>query len=336
MTHSERAALTGELGQVPLWDILQTLQLWSSPGCVEVDGSEELATIHFAGGSIVSARCGLRRDEAAVYRALRLQSGRFTVRRAPEVRRPRMSLPITAAILEGVRRHDECERLRGSLPDEGVLLCWLEGRIPVDLRGGVSDAAELFVVPRTIDEAVRASSEDELSLLQELASFVPRLSKRAVPEFASATVVSASRRSTAGPPRRRKPPALPHRPPAPPLQTEPPIRDDYELIPVAEPDLGHAIAEQSTFEPFVVEPPTTPPALVLARGPNRLPPRALAILAGMATLTTFVVTFAALPAKPAALGSIAPEVARWLDELAGSPPQVVVDGTGKAGPGAAR
>ncbi|MEQ9322188.1 MAG: DUF4388 domain-containing protein, partial [Polyangiaceae bacterium] len=286
-------------------------------------GSQELATLHFDRGRIVSARCGLRRGEAAVYRALRLQEGRFTVRRAKAVR-ARLSLPITAAILEGVRRHDECERLRATLPGEDVILSWLGGRIPVDLRGGASDAAELFVIPRTIDEGVRASSEDELALLEELVAFVPRLSSRELPPHLTPAPTPPAGRALpipSSPPSRRPPPPpsptrAPHGPPG-----APPRRDDYELVPVSERDVGDALADQSTLEPFVFDPASvgssTPPALTPRQRVSSLtamPPRVLAGLAGVATLMTFFATFAILPARSSALTSIAPHVARWMHD----------------------
>lgn len=325
MNEGERAALTGELGQVPLWDILQTLQLWSSPGCVEVDGSHELATLHFCRGTIVSARCGLRRGEAAVYRALRLQRGRFTVRRSDELRGGQLSLSITAAILEGVRRHDECERLRATLPDEGVVLSWLGGRIPVDLRGRVSDVVELFVVPRTIDEAVRASSEDELSLLEELVALVPRLSRRVAPDAASPSTTSSVMTSALplpSPPsaRRGTPPSMPARrtPSAGWGAERAAVHGDDERVPVPEPDRGEALVEQSTFEPFVYEPPADAPSSTSTRAvaprSSGLSPRVLALLVTTATSVTFLATLALLPASPRALGSFAPHVERWLQE----------------------
>ena len=310
----ERAALTGELSQVPLWDILQTLQVWPTPGCIDVDGAQELATIQFHQGKIVGARCGLRRGEAAVYRALRLRRGRFTVRRTAAPRDARLSLPITGAILEGVRRHDECERLRASLPGEHEILSWPSFRVPIDLRGDALDAAELFLVPRTIDDAIRASGADELSLLHVLGTFASRLASRPVPDFVKSVATSPVASSASSPfPEVTLPSAPARRPVAP---VPPPLRDDYELVAVEEPDEAEALVEQSTFEPFTYEP--EQPAETSAANPGHpsrnMPPRMLAALASAATLATFVVTMAVLPSRPAALSSLAPEVARWMQE----------------------
>jgi len=315
-----RAALTGELSQVPLWDILQTLQTWTTPGVIEVDGCQELATLHFEWGRIVKARCGLRRGEAAVYRALRLRRGHFSVRRASASRQAPLALSITAAILEGVRRHDECERVRAQLPDEDVLLSWAFGRVPLDLRGVPREAAELFVVPRTIDEAIRASSEDELSLLEALVPLVVRLASRPVSDVATAMSVAAEASIGAAGVEASSSDA-----PPPPGSEPAPLRDDYELVTVDEPSQDEALVEQSTLEPFIYEPEADG-----ARAPSFLPstdelrqgrgvgrrasPRVLAVLASVAMLLSFSVTSALLPARQVSLISLEPEVARWLNE----------------------
>ena len=99
---------------------------------------------------------------------------------------------------------------------------------------------------------------------------------------------------------------------------EPPIRDDYELVPVPEAEVGEGLTDQTTLEPFVFEPAAASGSLSRptpsSRWATKLPPRALAILAGTATLMTFLATLAVLPARPAALSSLAPHVGRWMHE----------------------
>jgi hypothetical protein len=279
-----------------------------------VDGSHELATLHIQQGCIVQARCGLRRGEAAVYRALRLRRGRFTVRRTSGCAGASLALPITAAILEGVRRHDECERLREALPGEEELLFWPGRRVPSELRGSTRDAAELFVVPRTIGDVIRSSGEDELSLLRELVVLRPRLSSRTAPSVATSLCESIDRWS-ASPPLEPPEPERTRR-----LEPPPALRDDYELVAVAEPRPSEALREQSTFEPFTYAPEpraagASEPIYSSRRARSAtLPPRVLAVLASAATLASFVLTLAVLPARPARLAPLAPEVVRWMSE----------------------
>ena len=166
MTTLEPAALSGELSQVALWDVLQTVQGHPKPGRIDVFAGEdgEHATLHFASSSIVAASCGARRGDAALYRALSITEGRFEVRFDRTIEAT-MRIPIAAAVLEGVGRVDECARLRAALPDEDQALKLVDG-LPSGIKPKQAAVAALFGVARSVEEAVLQSSMDELELLE--------------------------------------------------------------------------------------------------------------------------------------------------------------------------
>ncbi|MCA9543118.1 MAG: DUF4388 domain-containing protein, partial [Myxococcales bacterium] len=100
------ARFYGQLADVSVVDLLQTLEAGGKSGTVTVRGPQ-VGRIFFTEGRVIDAQAGKRGGAEAVYRMLTWGEGRFEVDfRQPE-RPHRIETTVQALLLEGMRRVDE-------------------------------------------------------------------------------------------------------------------------------------------------------------------------------------------------------------------------------------
>ncbi|MCG8592617.1 MAG: DUF4388 domain-containing protein [Proteobacteria bacterium] len=110
----------GQLGQLPLTDLLQLFQVNRKSGRIQLTrdhgGQEEQGLVVVSEGDVIQAAAGGVEGEKAFYRLLTWRRGQFAFRPGRVDESPRILSPTHALIMEGLRQLDEWERLAGKLP----------------------------------------------------------------------------------------------------------------------------------------------------------------------------------------------------------------------------
>ncbi|MEK7705536.1 MAG: DUF4388 domain-containing protein [Myxococcota bacterium] len=125
----EQGAVSGSLDQISMPDLLQIFSVNRRTGSLQLtEGpAAQAAEVFLHEGRIVEAASGPARGEKALYRIVGWDRGRFVFlpdRRAPSVS---ISASTDGLLMEGLRQHDELNRLAPELPDRQALI---ERRVP--------------------------------------------------------------------------------------------------------------------------------------------------------------------------------------------------------------
>ena len=161
-----RAGFTGNLAEMGVVDVVQTLELGRKSAALRVgNGAGGAATVWFRDGQIVDCEAGSLVGEAAFYRLLHWSDGEFVVEFGPVEREARISMSTRALLLEGMRQLDEWSRLAEQMPPpdrvlevDGELLSRRLGEIPDD----VNATLRLVDGKRTLQQVVDDSGRDDL------------------------------------------------------------------------------------------------------------------------------------------------------------------------------
>jgi len=168
---SRRTTLSGDLADMGVVDLLQTLEMGRKSGVVKLHDKQIEAKIYFRDGKVLDAEHGKLKGEEAIYRCLIWTGGTFEVEFEP-IDRPEMILTSTQGLLmEGMRRLDEWGRLCEQLPPletifrvDGQLLAERLNEIPDELNG----VLRLFDGTRTLMDVVDESPFEDLSTLSTI------------------------------------------------------------------------------------------------------------------------------------------------------------------------
>ncbi len=251
-----RGSFSGDLSEVALPDLVQTLELGRRTGTLRVRarGGRE-ALVWLRDGRIVDCELGAVSGEAAFYRLLRWAEGEFSVDFDPVRREGRIVGTNQHLILEGMRRADELARVLGQLPSGAAVLQidyrQLSDRL-AEIPDDVNGVLKLVDGRHTVAEILEEAPGDELGAAAILARLcVEELVRAAAP----------------GPVREN---AAPREPPAPAPATPEPERVTWFAGPAEEPRplAGGTPARRGEPLPEVIEgPPDDAPRIV------RFPPR---------------------------------------------------------------
>lgn len=169
MMNRKRDALTGNLREISLSDVIQLVALGGRSGALRLESERARGVLWFDSGRIVRATMGARSGEQAFYAAMTLTEGTFSV--AFDVVCPGVNVDAEAygLLMEGARRIDECNRVRAELGTGNyVRVDAAFAEIdPVDTA-----VAHLFAAPCPIDIAVSGCAFGELEMLTAIARLV--------------------------------------------------------------------------------------------------------------------------------------------------------------------
>ncbi len=165
---SRRTTLSGDLADMGVVDLLQTLELGRKSGVAKLQDKQFEAKIYFRDGKVVDAEHGRLRGEEAIYRCLIWVGGTFEVAFEPIDREEIILTSTQGLLMEGMRRVDEWGRLCEQLPPlnttfkvDGKLLAERLNEIPDELNG----VLRLFDGTRTLMDVVDESPFEDLSTL---------------------------------------------------------------------------------------------------------------------------------------------------------------------------
>jgi CheY-like chemotaxis protein len=166
LRREQRASISGALADMPLADLLQTLDVGRKSGTIRLEDPEGRGgTLWLRDGSIVDAAAGRLRGEGAFHRLLRWREGRFAIDFGPVERPARITASATHLLLEGMRRVDEWNRTLARLPllDAVLQIDYLAlsdrlAEIPDDLNA----ILRLVDGRRTLGQVVEETEQDDL------------------------------------------------------------------------------------------------------------------------------------------------------------------------------
>ena len=183
------AGLEGDLGQVPLVDLLQILTANRRTGRVELAQDGAAGSIALHDGRVVDATAGAVVGEKALFRLLARRGGSFSFRPGPGGGADRITRRIEELLLDGMRHADETARLRERLGGGGDDRFALAAPPPGGGPGTPSDPAErevaaLLATPSTLGELLDRAAASDLDVLGALAALLGRgaLRRRPAPE----------------------------------------------------------------------------------------------------------------------------------------------------------
>lgn len=161
---------TGELSDITLIDLLQTIDEESRTGLVEFERDDSRGTMTFEDGRVIDARCGKLQGEAAVYRLMLWPSGKFVVKYRDEMPGAvHIDKSTQELLLEGIQRLQQWDRLTEELPSlERIFetdyhaLPELLDEVPED----VGRIVRLFDGFRTLREVIDDSPVDDVTSLR--------------------------------------------------------------------------------------------------------------------------------------------------------------------------
>jgi hypothetical protein len=115
--------LTGDLGELPLPDLVQMTSVGGKTGRLVLFDEEGAVAgvLMFRGGRVVGARAGELVGDKAFYAMLGLRTGSFDFDPGAELEEDEVSLPTESLLIEGMRRLDEVYRMRRRLPAPAVV-----------------------------------------------------------------------------------------------------------------------------------------------------------------------------------------------------------------------
>ncbi len=169
------AELTGALGDVSLYDVLQTVQMGGKGGLITVTderGGEH--RIWCSRGDVVDAESAPLQGPVALYRILAMTSGRVVVAFREVERQRTIHTGAQALLLEAARRHDEVARLRERLGDARAAYVPSEASAAsdVDLPEPQRQILELFDGKRSLGRVLSRSRVGDLETLELVDSLV--------------------------------------------------------------------------------------------------------------------------------------------------------------------
>ena len=100
-------ALTGELSDLSLAELIEFFCNQRKTGCIEVKYPTGPASFYLQSGAVVHAEVGTLRGIEAVYYALTQANASFTFNSAVDAPAQTINQPWTSVVLEGLRRMDE-------------------------------------------------------------------------------------------------------------------------------------------------------------------------------------------------------------------------------------
>lgn len=166
--------IAGKLRDLSLANLLQFLEMDQKTGILTITKGEEKGYIYLDHGRIVNGLAGPLKAEFAVYRLLSWTEGEFQLEPCGPsgLAEPVIKMSNQALIMEGMRRLDEVQRLKGQLPSSSVVLKpnpalkeHLEGK---RLAPGLERLLELFDGKRDLNAVLRESEMDELNAMENI------------------------------------------------------------------------------------------------------------------------------------------------------------------------
>ncbi len=177
-----RREVEGQLGQIPLADLVQLFHANRRSGVVELtrtqaNGPRETGAVWLQDGNVVHAKVGSHvQAEKALFRLLAWRDGRFTFTSETLTPATTITAPTRVLLLEGLRQLDEAEQARTSLPAATacVRLAVPTTEIPQAVHPVTQEVLLLLEMYERVGDIVDHCSHPDYQVLRTLATLIER------------------------------------------------------------------------------------------------------------------------------------------------------------------
>lgn len=177
-----RREVEGQLGQIPLVDLIQLFHSNRRSGVVELtrsqpNGQRETGALWLHDGNVVHASAGRHvQAEKALFRLLAWRDGRFTFTSEAIAPTTTITTPTRVLLLEGMRQLDEAEQARGTLPplSARVRLAVAKSEIPHAVHPVTQEVLLLLEMYERVADVVDHCSHPDYQVLRTLATLIER------------------------------------------------------------------------------------------------------------------------------------------------------------------
>ncbi len=165
----------GELAELPLPDLLQTLLLQRRSGRVELQGAgeseaEQVGSLVIRDGEVIQAEIGTVDGEKALFRLLTWRQGRFSFEPGSSGEAPMILAPTRRLLMEGLRQIAEWDRLAPQLPplDSPVKLTVKSSELPNIIHPLTQEVLLLLELYTTVRDVVDHCAFPDYQVLRTL------------------------------------------------------------------------------------------------------------------------------------------------------------------------
>ena len=172
--HTGRMQFCGSLQEMGIVDLIQTVEMGRKSAIIRCQRGSQCGSIYIRDGKIIDADCGALSGNAAVYKLITWEQGTFEVQFRSLRRNVAIVDSTQTLLMEGLKRHDEWNRLSSQLS--------LEEKYDIDTE---EFSRRLSTLPdqmncllkhvngeRTVGEIIELCPLDELECLRSVVSFV--------------------------------------------------------------------------------------------------------------------------------------------------------------------
>jgi Domain of unknown function (DUF4388) len=171
---ANEATLGGDLGELPLVDLLQVLALNRRSGRLRLGRDGQRGEVCLYEGRIADAAVGAARGEKALGRLLAVRDGPFAFLPGPPGPEVRMNRRVEDFVLDGLRQLDEMALLAAELPgpDERLTLAVPPAAVPDGIHPVAGEVVALLARPTTLRDLVDRGTATDLEIMRALAVLV--------------------------------------------------------------------------------------------------------------------------------------------------------------------
>jgi CheY-like chemotaxis protein len=149
--------LKGNLQQMSLAEILQTLGMAKKSGGLKIVKESQVGKIYFDSGDVVQASLEKYKSEEAVYRILAWDEGYFEFDSTDETDKPAISTSTTSLLMEGFRQRDEYIKYKQAMPSFDSLVKLAATEQPDETKSAAQKIITLIDGQRTIQDIINSS-----------------------------------------------------------------------------------------------------------------------------------------------------------------------------------
>jgi DNA-binding response OmpR family regulator len=179
--------LKGNLEQMSLADIMQTLGMNKKTGQLKIIHQSRVGKIFFAAGNIVQAVLGKYKNEEAVYRILTWDAGYFEFDSDDRVGKTEITITTNSLLMEGFRQRDEYLKYTQAMPPLDSIVRQSNNNQAEDIKAAAQKILVLVDGNNTLEDIINLSPLNYLLTVKILYTLLKKgaleiVSNRLMPE----------------------------------------------------------------------------------------------------------------------------------------------------------
>lgn len=171
--HQEESDLKGNLEQMHLPEVIQTLSMNQKTGGLTINSNNRIGKIYFESGEVVQASLGQFQGDEALYRVLIWDEGTFEFDTSDTSSQPPIGKTTTSLLMEGFEERDEFFKYKKAMPSFSYLLKIVKTSSE-DIKSATQKVLGLIDGQRTIQEIIEQSSLNYLLTTKILYTLVKK------------------------------------------------------------------------------------------------------------------------------------------------------------------